>query len=384
MKIKYYKDFILESVLYTSDEFKSILNDIKSDSLASQLLNLINKDIKTKYNILKTTDSNDRISFIQDSQVESKLKNGLKIEDMFNIDVKNPSYISKICQSILKDNGIDVNQKDLEDFCNKFKAAYDIKTQEKNIKIVKGEDIRYWYLEYNYCKDAILQGKKGDNSISTKGVLGKSCMKQEEKQELLDIYVKNPEVCSLIIKVDDDNKLVSRALLWNTDNGKYMDRIYYTYDSDKELLKKWFYENFDGYTADDKDIAISVKLNRSINYFCFPYVDTLNAYCFKTKTLYNQDAVNSDANLMENTELKYKSIKIKTSSGLKDLKVIYHSDDSIYYLMDQDGGVVSGYGSGYMHNIGVTIRPEYFYRYFYKREGYTTDGIVPVNWFPIS
>lgn len=55
--------------------------------------------------------------------------------------------------------------------------------------------------------------------------------------ERFSIYVDNPEQVKLAIYTRN-NKLEARALIWETDKGKYMDRVYYT----KDHLANAFYK----------------------------------------------------------------------------------------------------------------------------------------------
>jgi hypothetical protein len=266
--IKSWEHFLLESILYTSNDFKKILSSIKDDIVASDLLSLINKDIKTNYNILKTTDKNDTIGFISDNQATTKLKS-MNLIAVF-LSNSNKTTIGRIAKSILSDNGLKKSDKEIEIFVNRFKAAYDsLNTPKDKIRIVKEEDIRYWYLSDRY-------------SMKSKGTLRNSCMRYEEAQDYLNIYVKNPSVCQLVIKVDDDEKLEARALLWQTDKGPYLDRIYYTDDSDETLLETWFRERFTNgliYNEGIKKIEIQLE-NWTTNprNELYPYMDSLPYY----------------------------------------------------------------------------------------------------------
>ncbi len=280
MKLKTYSDFLLESVLYTSDEFKKVLSSM-SDQTARHLLSLIDKDIKTNYNILKTTDANDTISFIPDNQAITKLKS-MNLPALF-LSKANTTSIGRICRSILNDNGISKTDKEMEIFVNGFKAAYDkINTKEDSIRIVSGEDIRYWYFEERYC----------DDTRNYRGSLGKSCMRYDEAQDYLNIYVKNPDVCKLVIQVDEGNKLLSRALLWETTNNSlYLDRVYYTNDSDNQLLASWTKEKFK-----DRNVIfigtrekLEVKLGPILDYVQYPYMDSFVYFYSGEQKLYNHD-----------------------------------------------------------------------------------------------
>jgi hypothetical protein len=280
VKLKTYSDFLLESVLYTSDEFKKVLSSM-NDETARHLLSLIDKDIKTNYNILKTTDANDTISFIPDNQAITKLKS-INLPALF-LSKANTTSIGRICRSILNDNGISKTDKEMEIFVNGFKAAYDkINTKEDSIRIVSGEDIRYWYFEERYC----------DATRRSRGSLGKSCMRYDEAQDYLNIYVKNPDVCKLVIQVDEGNKLLSRALLWETTNNSlYLDRVYYTNDSDNQLLASWTKEKFK-----DRNVIfigtrekLEVKLGPILDYVQYPYMDSFVYFYAGEQKLYNYD-----------------------------------------------------------------------------------------------
>ena len=243
-----YNDFLLESILYTSNEFKEILSEV-DDSIAKQILSLIGRDIKTNYNMLNVTDSNDALSFISDTQAITKLKT-MSLSDILGIKSNNKTSIGRIARSILNDNGINKNDVEIQRFVNKFKAVYDrINSKEDSIRIVRGEELRKWYLESNYCEET---------AVSKRGTLGKSCMRYAEAQDFLDIYVNNPNACGLLIKLDDKQKLRTRALVWYTNFGIFLDRIYYTIDSEELQLKNWVRDKF-------KDEKIQVQPERFLH-----------------------------------------------------------------------------------------------------------------------
>lgn len=185
MRLKGYYEFLLESILLTSDGLADIIKSI-DDPIAQKFHGLINKDVKTKFNIVNLTDTNDKLSFIPDSQATTKIKSGIDPSDLFN-DKVNQTTIGRVVRGILTDNSIPYTDREIEKFVNKFKAAYDsskIKNSKvEQIRIVKGEDIRYWYLSDRYCEE----------TSSGKGSLGKSCMRYQSCQQFLDIYVNNPD-----------------------------------------------------------------------------------------------------------------------------------------------------------------------------------------------
>ena len=304
-----YQDFLLESILYTSDEFKEILNSIRDNDIADKLYHLINRDIKTNFNILKTTDKNDMVSFIPDSQATAKLK-AMNSVALLLAKSNNQTGIGRLTRSILTDNGIIIEDKDLETFVNRFKAAFDEKDRpQESIRIVKGDDIKHWYLEDVYCPDTKSRGR---------GTLGKSCMRYEETQDFFEIYIKNPEVCSLVIKTNKDNQLEARALLWKTTKGMYLDRVYFTNAHDVILVEKWvetlYPESLVTYNQGPSKMQVQLG---DFNYKKYPYMDSFPYYNTKSHILYNYEPFKE---IMDKKNLLYLQ---DTDGGFEVLDKVY-------------------------------------------------------------
>ena len=118
--------------------------------------------------------------------------------------------VGKFAKAVLDTLNIQHTAKEIEEFVNGYKSAYDIfNSAFAKFDIVSGKDIAKWYRYETY--------------ESQKGQLGNSCMKAKDDRTF-DIYTKNPEVCSLVILYSDDgrivdekytsNKIKGRALLW--------------------------------------------------------------------------------------------------------------------------------------------------------------------------
>jgi len=105
------------------------------------------------------------------------------------------------------------SEKDIELFVNNYKSEHDMMTGNINIQLVEGDDIAYWYDYHKYAPG---------------GTLGNSCMRAVGPKRLA-VYTENPDNVKLAI-FTKHNKLEARALVWYTDRGVYMDRIYYTED----------------------------------------------------------------------------------------------------------------------------------------------------------
>lgn len=189
--------------------------------------------------------------------------------------------IGRFTRAFLTSLGETVDDKELENFVDKFKAVRNIaKNAFERFKIVSGEDIRKYYKEDSY------ENNNGD--------LGNSCMRYDNCQDFLDIYVKNPDAIQLVIYLSESNKLLGRALLWTDSRGrKLMDRIYTSKTPDIHLFIEYanlhkFYnktkQDFDDYTPfvyngnilkDENGIKIILKYGE---YDHYPYMDTFKYY----------------------------------------------------------------------------------------------------------
>lgn len=334
--IKSYYDFLLESILFTSQYFEDILKSI-NDDISNDLLSFINKDIKTQYNAINITDTNDRLSFVSDNQFQNKIKQGVNPLDLFKDD-NNKTNITRIVRQILKDNGKEYTDSDLSKFVDKFKASYNSykakKERKEPFRLVSGEDIRYWYLLDNYC----------NKTLSGYGTLGKSCMRYEECQSYFDIYVNNPNVVQLLIKTDfedGEEKLKARALFWKTDKGTFLDRIYYTDFEEHQEMINWCKENLKPTFHPGKyigDVKVVLESNQN-EYSKYPYMDSLPYYYTLERTLYSCE----QPHVNQRSELLY----------LQDTDGGFQTQDSVYceYIDDslpEDEVVWSEYHSSYL------------------------------------
>lgn len=199
---------------------------------------------------------------------------------------RNPIRIGRAVNSLLSAAKIQVTDQELEQFINSYKSAWDILNDAfLKFDIVQGREIAHWYHIDNY----------EDRGKST---LGNSCM-AEVDSDYFDIYVYNPDVCSLVILYSDQGRLIDgkwtsrlikgRALLWKTTSGEmFMDRIYYNYESDVDLFKQfaernnwWCKRSQD--SSEDFTAMLGTKIItphftvqlKSADHEYYPYVDTL-------------------------------------------------------------------------------------------------------------
>jgi succinate dehydrogenase flavin-adding protein (antitoxin of CptAB toxin-antitoxin module) len=262
-----------------SAELKDLLKEI-GDSLFAQLL------LKEEHPVEDLVD--DFVNFISISKKDrtkisylpKERSEGLSLEECFStskrIMAKPGGFISKVFKNI--------SEKEVEKFSTLFRS--EATKPQLDFEVVQGEFIKDYY---HYSKYAERNG----------GSLHASCMKHNSCQNFLDIYSLNTEVCKMVLLFDndefsegdyyDETKIVGRALLWNFDGYKLMDRIYTINDETYQFyFKQWATKN--GYLfktqqnwfntkfferLGDKKQKLELKLdlkNKSFDYV--PYMDT--------------------------------------------------------------------------------------------------------------
>lgn len=203
--------------------------------------------------------------------------------------------VGRFTRALLTKAGETVNNKELEDFVNKYKAAVLIEKEAfTRFDIVEGDDLRDFYNLNTYESKSM-------------GSLGSSCMRYTYCASYLDIYVKNPdEVKLIILRSRNNNDLITgRALLWYTDQGiKFMDRVYVNNYADVTLFIEYAIKNefhykknqnfeegepimFDGKELTLRDSEITVTLSDGGEFDYYPYLDTLKYYNPDNDTLSN-------------------------------------------------------------------------------------------------
>ena len=202
---------------------------------------------------------------------------------------RNPIKIGRLVRALLNSGKIAATDKEVEEFVNSYKASIDILNNAfSQFDIVSGDKIAHFY--------------KIDNYYSSDGTLGGSCM-AEVPEHYFQIYVKNPEVCRLVILYSNDGEIIDfenqkkfvsskikgRALLWKTREGdEFLDRVYTNNDNDIDLFHKfsdengWWYKTRQSSRTDfmvkkgehQKEPTYLVDL-KVWNLDSFPYLDSL-------------------------------------------------------------------------------------------------------------
>lgn len=171
---------------------------------------------------------------------------------------KSEMKVGRFIQKILKGDGF--TDQDIESFVNMFKA-FNLYEQniDKYFSVVEGKEIKKWYNEEKYSNNVPL--------------LRDSCMRYSKCSKFFKIYTNN-DVKMVILK-DVSGKLLGRALLWETSDGKYMDRVYGS-DSVIKTFLKWANNNdylIQYNSNSDKRYELKVNVKVNINNK-FPYLDS--------------------------------------------------------------------------------------------------------------
>lgn len=265
-----------------SDDLRNILKEIESESLVASLLlrKRHSKDLLVdspiNYISISSQDKG-RISYLTPDRIES-LESDTYWTSTRRYHTKPGSFISKIFR--------DIDSRDVEKFSNLFRSQ-SLKTPF-TFKVINGNEIQRYYHYDSYASES-------------RGSLGVSCMKHDHCQNYLKIYTDNKEQVGMLIMLDEDELLIGRALLWNIESNKIMDRIYTKNDEDLTFhFKKWATENnylykseqnwfntifFENLNIKRKELYLEFNLVK--NPRSFPYMDTFKFINLDSGRLYN-------------------------------------------------------------------------------------------------
>lgn len=290
----YYSKRLREFILKIEISSKDLdVSRLASAIRLSEYSNQMSSDIT----LIDMTDKNDMLSFIQVNRVKRKYDDPYSHPNPENFgdlkswveyvwhDTKNSLWndqrgevkVGKFSKKIFKDNNISVTDSAIEKFSNAYKATFDFDFNlDQKMDLVSGEDIRKWYLDTNYSE--------------IRGQLGNSCMRHSTSQDFLDIYVKNPEVCNLLIMYSDSSKtkISGRALIWKDIKGEFiMDRVYTINDYDVEVFRR--YISSKGWSDISKNWKkTEIQLINGV-YDKYPYMDNFYIFDYFNFKLTNDD-----------------------------------------------------------------------------------------------
>lgn len=336
-------ELITEAVFILSNKLTDIIDDLAESNdvfisrIAKMFQNLDMTDIDTNMSYFDITDDNGYISFLNPEKAEKiRSEKGYTPSELFNNSdsikgnpVKLGRLVRRISDVFKKNKGYEkgtpsydrftFTDAEIEKFVNAFKSTYDYyQTGTGNFELISGNKILFAYDEHNYYND--------------KGTLGGSCMRYSECQDYIGFYANNDNV-ELLVMWGPNEKVIGRALVWKLTSGeKFMDRVYYSKDSDLGLFTKYAEENKFIYKKRQNSIDYESILTPNDNYIdgsemklevdvykvelsdkdeeTFPYMDTLKYYYWDTGKLRN----------WRDTSLGYYVILEDTDGGSKCTK----------------------------------------------------------------
>ena len=248
-------------------------------------------------------DEIDTISFVPKSKLN--ICNGFS-EEKFRTKIKVGRFVKKFFKKETLQMFY-INDSQIEEFVNLFKSYFD--NDITKYQVVSGRDIKKWYHVDNYF---------APNGCRA-GTLWNSCMRYPEKNSYMNIYAENSDVVKMLVNIDENGSVKSRALLWESakdelgNTYKVMDRIYSVYDHEVTTFKKWATDN--GYiykyeqsakserlfvTPDGvKELFLKIKLD-NWKLRKYPYIDTFKYLNFDDGILSNNDRFRYDFILVQN------------------------------------------------------------------------------------
>lgn len=266
-----------------SDELREILKPIETQSLVANLLlrgrhtDDILVDDPVNYISIGKQDKS-KISYLSQDRIAALKEDDSPWTTTRRYMAKPGAFVAKIFKNI--------PSKEVENFSSLFQSLSNKKPMR--FEVVKGEDIKEYYFYESYA--------------SNNGSLGASCMKHNHCQSYLSLYTDNSDMLSMVIMLNEEDRLMGRALLWDFDGNKIMDRIYtqndeklsfhfkqwatdngYLYKSEQNWFNTLFFENI---SNEKKELRFDVKLP-NYDHSRYPYMDTFKFFNAETGTFSN-------------------------------------------------------------------------------------------------
>jgi len=294
--IKYYPNFSVRFYKFLKNVFSEI------SAPPSLVESIYKKIIKNDMLYIDLTDDIDNnVSYLPKRYLErlgDLQGNTITIDEetKWNNKYRVKTKIGRILNKVGFDDSSPNNIKTIDTFISEFKRL----KGSFHFEFVEGDGIAKWYLCDNY--------EPGGGSLNN------SCMRYDRHQHKFKFYDDIPEIVKMLIMKynKDSDKILGRALIWKTNKGMYMDRIYTVNDADRKLFEKfakehnWMCHSTDQYEnlrvalpIDKEDISIFTKYinffkkkkrkGESIpNSYRFPYMDTFLNYYYEKGILSNK------------------------------------------------------------------------------------------------
>lgn len=266
-----------------SDELREILKPIESQSLVASLLlrGRITDDslVESPVNYISLgSHDKSKISYISKDRVDSLREGDSPWTSSRRYMAKPGAFVAKLFT--------DISSKEVETFSNLIRTL--TMKDPMRFEVVEGEIIKDYYSYNSYA--------------NSNGSLGVSCMKHEHCQKYFDLYTDNTDNLSMLVMLDENDSLMGRALLWNFDGKKIMDRIYTNNDEKLSFrFKQWATENgylykteqnwfnslfFENVNTPSQELRFDIKLPK-YSHDRYPYMDTFKFFNVSKGTFSN-------------------------------------------------------------------------------------------------
>lgn len=211
--------------LIITEDLKKVLLQIKNNTIASfLLLNEIDDSIlnhpEKEFNYIDLSHATKgHLSYLTKDKIE-KIE-ASENKDYWEVKIRYHSRPGSLMKKMFK-----INDVQIESFTTQLQSIIDPPVY--TMKVVQSDDIAKYYSHYNHAQPY--------------GSLGNSCMNSSPR-EYFDIYVNNPEQINMLVMFDKYEKVMGRAILWNGDGFKLLDRIYICNDNYLTYFYNWAKEN---------------------------------------------------------------------------------------------------------------------------------------------
>jgi hypothetical protein len=259
--------------LIISEELKAVLSEIESDSQVAKLLLKKRHDkedlVEDPINFISVAHDKTKISYLTTDRIAKIEDPSLYWSSSRRFAVKPGGFISKLFK--------DIPAKEVEKFSNLYRAQAN--KAQFELKVIEGGEILKYYHYKSYAGE--------------RGTLGASCMKHDSCQDYLGVYTENTNKVKMLVMLNVDDMLMGRALLWDFDTHKIMDRIYTISDEEFAFyFKKWATDNgylykseqnwyntlqFENLSTPKQELKLQIKLENS-QFRRYPYVDTFKFF----------------------------------------------------------------------------------------------------------
>lgn len=211
--------------LIITDDLRKVLLQIKNNYISSYLLlediddNILNHPEKEFNYIDLSHTTKGHLSYLTKEKID-KIE-ASENKDFWEVKVRYHSRPGSLVKKMFK-----VPDYQIESFTTQLLSIVDPPIY--SMKVIKGEDIAKYYSHAEHAQPY--------------GSLGSSCMKMSPR-EYFDIYVHNPNQINMLVMFDHHDKVMGRAILWNGNGFKLMDRIYICNDTYLTYFYNWAIEN---------------------------------------------------------------------------------------------------------------------------------------------